>query len=126
MLKQMILVISPNDERSKPIRECLEKAGYRVLVARLGQESLEIVRTQRPDLALLDWKLPDLSSLAVIRTIRSEEAILKLPIIMQEVNMQGEDFIRGLEAGADMCLDQPFHPGILIARVRALLRNSHL
>ncbi len=125
MLEQTILVASPNSNQSKLICDCLKKAGYHVVVSDLGQGVLEIIRNQRPDLALLDWKLPDNSILAVIRMIRSDKTLPDLPIILRGSDMKEEDFMMGLEAGADLCLKGPFRSNIFLARVRALIRRYH-
>lgn len=124
MFRQTILVVSPDHDHSRRLRECLEKAGYRVLVVGLGLSALEMIQNRAPDLVLFDWKLPDLNSLAVIRQIRAGESTMQLPIILKGIEMVEEDLILGLEAGADLCLKEPFHPEVLIARVRALLRRS--
>jgi DNA-binding response OmpR family regulator len=123
MLKQNVLVVSPNGDQSSMICESLEKAGYRVVVAGLGQSAVDMIHQLMPDLVFLEWRLPDLSSLALIRRIRADEWAANLPIIIHGVDMGDEDFLIGLEAGADFCLREPFHPGVFIARVRALLRR---
>lgn len=107
------------------ICDCLESAGYRVLATDLGRSALEMIRTRRPDLALVDWKLADLSGLAVTRTIRAEESFSKLPIILRSAEMNELDVEMGLDAGADMCLKEPLHPAEFIARVRAVLRRCY-
>jgi two-component system phosphate regulon response regulator PhoB len=125
MFKQTILVVSPNGDQLSMIRESLEKAGYQVVVASLGQSAIDAIHQLMPDLAFLEWRLSDLSSLALIRRIRADEWAADLPIIMHGVDMRDEDFLMGLEAGADFCLREPFHSGVFIARVRALLRRCH-
>jgi two-component system phosphate regulon response regulator PhoB len=125
MLKQTILVVSPNGGQSNMICESLEKTGYRVVVTGLGQSTVDMIHQLMPDLVLLEWRLPDLSSLALIRRIRADEWAADLPIIIHGMDMGDEDFLMGLEAGADFCLREPFHPEVFIARVRALLRRCH-
>jgi DNA-binding response OmpR family regulator len=125
MFKQTILVVTPNADPSNVICASLEEAGYQVVVASLGQSALSAIHNLRPELVFLEWRLPDLNSLALIRSIRSDEWAANLPIIIHGTDMQDEDFLMGLEAGADFCLREPFHPGVFIARVRALLRRCH-
>jgi DNA-binding response OmpR family regulator len=125
VIKQMILVVSPNPDRSKMIGDCMERAGYQVLIADGGQNALETIHKKQPDLVLLEWKLPDLSSLALIRFIRSDELIARPIIILEGIEMKEEDVMLGLEAGADLCLKEPFHPKVIVARVRALLRRCY-
>ena len=125
MLKQTIPVVSPKADQSSVICASLENAGYRVMVAGLGQSAFDSIYNRMPDLVCLDWKLPDLSSLALIRSIRADEWAANLPIIIYGMGMDDEDFLMGLEAVADFCLREPFHAGVFIARVRALLRRCH-
>lgn len=125
MPEQTILVASHNSNQSKLIYDCLEEAGYHILVSDLGQSTLEVIRNQRPDLALLDWKLPDNNVLGVIRLIRSDKTLPDIPIILRGADMREEDLMKGLEAGADLCLKGPFRSNIFLARVRALLRRYH-
>jgi DNA-binding response OmpR family regulator len=125
MFKQTILVVSPNADQSSVICASLEKAGYQVVVVSLGQSAFDAIHDLRPDLVFLEWRLPDLNSLALICRIRADEQAADLPIIMHGMDMCDEDFLMGLEAGADFCLREPFHSGVFIARVRALLRRCH-
>jgi len=124
--RQTILVVSPKSDQTRMICQSLERAGYLVLVTEQGHEALELLHEFSPDLALFDWKLPDLNSLALIRTIRSEEWLANLPIILRGTEMKEDDFILGLEAGADLCLKEPFQAEVFVARVRALLRRCDL
>ena len=125
MRKQTILVVSPDHEQCKSISDFLEGAGYEVLTANLGYTALEMIRDRKPDLMLLEWKLPDLSGLAVIRIIRSDKQISNLLIILEGMDMKEEDVMLGLEVGADLCLKEPFHPKVIVARIRALLRRCY-
>ncbi len=125
MIKQTILVVSPSPDQSKMIGDCIERAGYQVLIADGGQSALETIRKKKPDLVLIEWRLPDLSSLALIRMVRSDEQITRPIIILEGVEMKEEDVMLGLEAGADLCLKEPFHPKVIVARIRALLRRCY-
>jgi DNA-binding response OmpR family regulator len=126
MLKQTILVASQNNSLSSVMGECLVDAGYKVLRADQGRKALEIIRNLKPDLVLLDCMLSDLSGIALIRMIRSEENDPRLPIILMRMEDKEEYYMLGLEAGADICLTEPFQPNVFIARVRALLRRCHI
>lgn len=126
MPNETILVVSSMEHQSRLICDCLQHAGYQVLLDDLGERALGTILERSPDLALVDWKLPDLSGLALIRMIRSDELASKLPIILTGAGMREEDLILGLDAGADICLKEPFHSEIIIARVRALLRRCYV
>jgi two-component system, OmpR family, KDP operon response regulator KdpE len=94
--------------------------GIEVLEADTGQGALELVETQRPDLALLDVGLPDMDGYAVLEQIRR---FSDMPVIMLTARDQPLDKVRGLEAGADDYVAKPFDHLELLARVRAVLRR---
>ena len=125
MLKTTILVASPKKDQSKTMCDCLKKAGYQVLVTDQGCNALEMIHSNKPDLVLVDWKLPDLSGLAVTRSIRAEADISATPIILCSAEMDELDIEIGLDAGADMCLKEPLHPAEFMARIRAVLRRCN-
>ena len=125
MDKQKILVAGSDSYQSGLMTDCLERVGYQVLIADLAQFALQIICVSKPDLVLLEWKLPDLSGLAVIRQIRSDQRMADLLLILWGAGLQGDDVMLGLEAGADLCVKETFHPSVLIARVSALLRRCH-
>ena len=99
----------------------LEKAHYRVLVARDGEEALEQARREKPDLIILDLMLPGLDGLEVCRAIRREG---ELPIIMLTARDEEIDRVVGLELGADDYVVKPFSVRELMARVKTVLRRT--
>ncbi len=121
-----ILLISADHALITPVRECLVQAGYQVVHTSHGTGSLELIQAKKPALIVLDSRLPDFNSLAIIRSIRSNDAYDRLPLIMIGSDMHEEDAVLGLEVGADLCLLESFHPQVFIARVRSLLRRREL
>ena len=99
----------------------LERAGYTVIVARDGEEALELAITQRPDLAVLDVMMPKLDGFELTRRLRAHEATSRMPIIMLTARSQEADVQHGFDAGADDYLRKPFSPDELRARVHAIL-----
>jgi two-component system response regulator VicR len=99
----------------------LEKAHYRVVVARDGEEALEQARREHPDLIILDLMLPGLDGLEVCREIRREG---DLPIIMLTARDEEIDRVVGLELGADDYVVKPFSVRELMARVKSVLRRT--
>ncbi|MEM7802227.1 MAG: response regulator transcription factor, partial [Chloroflexota bacterium] len=110
----------------KIVRGYLEQAGYDVLSAYRGQEALNTLRSERPDLLILDLMLPDSDGWELTRQIRSEPRLAATPIIMLTARVEDTDKIIGLELGADDYMTKPFNPREVVARVRALLRRSGL
>jgi signal transduction histidine kinase len=99
----------------------LQTAGFKVEEAATGQEALDKVRVLRPELVLLDVRLPDISGIEVCRQIRRDNP-MTLILHISASYTSADDRVLGLESGADSYLVQPIEPAELIAAVRALLR----
>jgi two-component system alkaline phosphatase synthesis response regulator PhoP len=123
-MSQRILVVDDDKQIVRLVQSYLEQAGYAVLTAPDGAAALRIIRTERPDLVVLDLMLPDQDGWAVTRTVRSDANQAGLPIIMVTARVEDTDKIVGLELGADDYIAKPFNPRELVARVRAVLRRG--
>ena len=99
----------------------LTNEGYEVLAAHDGREAIRLVRSEKPDLVVLDLMLPELDGFEVCRRLR--QVGNDLPIIMLTARDDDVDKIVGLELGADDYVTKPFNPRELVARVRAVLRR---
>lgn len=99
----------------------LQLEGYEVLAASDGQQALEQIEQQLPDLVLLDVMMPKLDGFAVCQRVREFSAV---PIIIVTARGQDQDKVRGLDLGADDYLTKPFSIDELLARVRAVLRRA--
>ena len=115
-----ILIVDDEPKITRLVRDYLESAGFGVLTAGDGREALMRVRTERPDLVILDLGLPQLDGLDVTRSLRRDG---DLPIIMLTARDDETDKLIGLELGADDYVTKPFSPRELVARVRAVLRR---
>jgi two-component system alkaline phosphatase synthesis response regulator PhoP len=116
----LILVVDDEPKIVRLVHDFLTAAGFGVASARSGDEALMRVRTERPDLVVLDLGLPGLDGLDVTRAIRRTG---NLPIIMLTARDDESDKLVGLELGADDYVTKPFSPRELVARVRAVLRR---
>ncbi len=87
----------------------------------LGNEGVELAKTEQPDLIMLDLGLPDIDGFQVLRQIRDFSDV---PVVILTVRGEEMDKIKGLELGADDYIVKPFSPGELLARMKALLRRS--
>ncbi|SHF24060.1 two-component system, OmpR family, alkaline phosphatase synthesis response regulator PhoP [Desulfofundulus australicus DSM 11792] len=119
-----ILVVDDEEHILELIRFNLEKEGYQVVTATDGNTAVEIARSQRPDLILLDVMLPEQDGLAVCRILQQEAATRRIPVIMISARGDELDKVLGLEMGADDYVTKPFSPRELVARVKARLRRS--
>jgi len=115
-----ILVVDDEPQIVRLVRDYLERAGFRVQVAGGGKPALTLIRTEKPDMVILDLGLPDLDGLDVTREIRK---ISNAPIIMLTARSKETDKLVGLELGADDYVTKPFSPKELVARVRVLFRR---
>ena len=120
----MILLVEDERDLARVITRELEAEGYQVIHATAGQEALDLHARHQPDLVVLDWMLPGLDGLEVLRRIREPtHQGSVVPILMLTARSEEIDRIVGLEVGADDYLTKPFSMRELIARVRALLRR---
>ncbi len=115
----LLLVEDAQDLAQVIIRE-LQALEYTVIHAADGLSALQLHAKHRPDLVILDWMLPKLDGLDVLKQIRQ---ISPVPVLMLTARSEEADRVIGLEVGADDYLTKPFSMRELIARVRALLRR---
>jgi DNA-binding response OmpR family regulator len=118
---QTVLVVEDETSIASFVALYLKNAGYRVHTAGTGQEALDSVNHERPDLVVLDLMLPDIDGIEVCRRIRRGS---DLPILMLTARDEDVDKIIGLEVGADDYLTKPFNPRELVARVKSILRRA--
>jgi DNA-binding response OmpR family regulator len=102
------------------VRDYLERAGFRVLVAHDGRRALSLAKTEKPDMIILDLGLPQLDGLDFTREFRKAS---NAPIIMLTARAEETDKLIGLELGADDYMTKPFSPKELVARVRVVFRR---
>lgn len=121
-----ILVVDDIPMQVDYLREELEILDYEVSTASDGEECLRQIARKIPDLVLLDYAMPGLDGLGVLKVLRSEEAHANLPVILLTARKDIEDRVAGLDAGADDYITKPFHIGEVVARIRALLRIQEL
>lgn len=105
------------------IRLNLEHDGFRVIEAFNGTQAINKVRSNLPDLVLLDVMMPDIDGFEVLRILRETSSI---PVIMLTAKGEEGDRVRGLELGADDYITKPFSPRELVSRVRAVLRRTEM
>ena len=115
-----VLVVEDEPELGQLVVRELEAAGLRVRHAPDGPAALRLFAAETPDLVVLDWMLPGMDGLEVLRRLRQTSAV---PVLMLTARAEEVDRVVGLEVGADDYLTKPFGTRELVARVRALLRR---
>jgi DNA-binding response OmpR family regulator len=115
-----ILLVEDELELARVVTRELESAGFGVRHAADGETALRCFADEPPDIVVLDWMLPGIDGLEVLRRLRQQSA---LPVLMLTARAEEVDRVIGLEVGADDYLSKPFGARELVARVRALLRR---
>jgi two-component system, OmpR family, KDP operon response regulator KdpE len=121
MPDQTILIVDDEPQIRRVMLTTLSSHGYTVVEAKSGEEALDLIRADRPDLIILDVNLPGISGLETCREIRASSEV---PIIMLTVRNRERDKVQALDAGADDYVVKPFGVEELMARIRAALRRA--
>lgn len=116
-----VLVVEDEDSIRKFVQINLDRAGFKVLEASTGEEGIEIARSEKIDIVVLDIMLPGIDGFEVCKTLREE--FPRLGIIMLTAKSQDIDKIMGLEYGTDDYMTKPFNPMELVLRVKSLARR---
>jgi adenylate cyclase len=125
-MAQRILVVDDTPQNVKLLADLLTAKGYEVTTAANGEQALESIARQPPDLVLLDIMMPGISGYEVCRKIRENPATALLPVVLATSLDPNQERVKGIEAGADDFLAKPVNQAELFARVRSLLRIKGL
>ena len=123
-MKAKVLIVDDEPNLLRLIGYAIELGGHRPLVAKCGQQALQKARSERPDLIVLDWMLPDISGLDVLTHLRNDPETANVPVIMLSARADVKDRVKGLKAGADEYVSKPVDTSEMVARVEALLRHT--
>ena len=118
--KLRVLIVEDDPQVAQLMRLYLERDGHFVMVAPNGAEGLEMARSEKPSIILLDLMLPEMDGREVCRRIRLQSQV---PIIMVTARVEEHDKLKGLGLGADDYMTKPFSPNELVARVYAVMRR---
>ncbi len=118
-----ILIVDDEPDLLELLSMSLEQAGFTVFTAQSGAEALASVRTDRPDLVLLDVMLGDVSGVTIAGKLKNTPETAQLPVIMLTAKDSETDMVVGLSVGADDYITKPFSSAVLVARIEAVLRR---
>jgi two-component system phosphate regulon response regulator PhoB len=119
-----VLVVEDERDIAALVSYHLTKEGYRVRTAETGQEGLDSMAAERPDLVILDLMLPGKSGYEVLAEMRRRSELEQLPVVVLTARRDEADRVKGLELGADDYVTKPFSPRELVLRVSAVLRRA--
>jgi signal transduction histidine kinase len=122
----LVLVVDDSEPGRYVAVRTLRNAGFRTIEAATGREALELADREKPDLVLLDIRLPDIDGFEVCKQLRKNTSLPSLAIVQMSATFEAAEYrVRALEGGADTFLPDPIDPTVLVATVRAMLRLRH-
>ncbi len=122
-VKQKILVVDDDEAGRYAKVRALRQQTFEIFEAETGEKALQLIESKRPQLILLDVKLPDANGLDLCRQLKANPATRQILVLQTSASfVKGEDQARGLEGGADAYLTEPVEGIVLLATVNALLR----
>ena len=116
----LILIIEDDPQTRRFLKTTLYKRGWRVIEAENGKTGLSMIKSDSPDLVILDLGLPDMDGISITKSLRQ---LTDLPVLVLSARSQEQNKIMALDAGADDYMTKPFGSGELHARLQALLRR---
>ncbi len=122
---KQLLLVDDDPNLILLVQDYLEFQGYQVLTADNGQQALEILQQQVPDLIICDIMMPDIDGYEVVEQIRQDSRISWIPIIFLSAKGQTSDRVKGLTSGADVYISKPFEPEELVAQVESSLKQAN-
>ncbi|ABD71478.1 response regulator receiver domain protein [Rhodoferax ferrireducens T118] len=123
-MSQKILVADDEPNIVISLEYLLKREGYTVLIARDGQEALEAIAREKPDLVLLDVMMPKKTGFEVCQALRASDDLQAIKILMLTAKGRDTDVAKGLALGADAYITKPFSTRELVLKVAELLRES--
>ncbi len=124
MLKEKILIVEDDGDIIELLEYNLKREGYRVVSSDNGEEALDAIKKEMPQLIILDLMLPGIDGLEVCKILKQDEKLKQIPIVMLTAKGEESDIVVGLQLGADDYVSKPFSPKVLTARIKALLRRQ--
>ena len=123
-MSQKILIVDDEPNILVSLEYLMKREGFEVLVARDGQEALDVLRREHPRLVLLDVMMPRKSGFEVCQELRADEAIRDTLVLMLTAKGRDTDVAKGLGVGADAYMTKPFSTRELVEKVRELLEGG--
>ena len=122
--EKTIMVVDDNPDIITIVRTILEGKWFKVLSASSGAECLATLKTQKPDLIVLDIMMPDMDGLEVLTRLKATSEFSNVPVVLLTAKVQYEDVLGGYKLGADYYITKPFTSTQLINGINLLLGDS--
>ncbi len=121
--KKRILVVDDERHIVRLVQVNLERAGYEVLTAYDGVEALEKVKSEMPDMVVLDVMMPRMDGFEVLKNMQADPRLQNIPVIMLTAKAQDADIFRGWASGVSSYLTKPFNPRELLVFVERIFQS---
>jgi len=122
--KPHILLAEDERNQAEILKYNLEEAGFSVMLAHNGVQARDMIEEKTPDLLILDWMMPEMSGIKIMRWLRANDGTKALPVIMLTARGEEDDKLHSFEVGVDDYVVKPYLPSELIARIHAVLRRA--
>jgi len=123
MDNKTVLIVDDEAAIRDMLRVALEMANFRCIEAKNTYEAQVSIVDDLPDLVLLDWMMPEVTGIELLRRWRRNPDTKKIPVIMLTAKAEEESLVKGLDAGADDYISKPFSPRELVARIKTIFRR---
>ena len=122
--KKSILIVEDNEVDSKIVQRIVDKLGHRILTATNGKVGLEAVRTERPDLIILDCEMPVMGGVEMCEMLRAEDETVNIPVLFLTAGNTPQNIIEAFELDAENYLSKPINSKILIQQIEQILEDQ--
>ncbi|MDO8752518.1 MAG: response regulator [Anaerolineales bacterium] len=116
--KAKVLIVDDEPNNVDFLEQALEDSGYQLITATNGQEALNKIQSEQPDLVLLDLAMPIMDGFAVLERVKADQSLRDIPIIIISAEHDSKSVVRGIKQGAEDYLTKPVNVGLLVKKVK--------
>lgn len=122
--RKKILIVDDEGDIAKLTAKRLEMSGYSIIILENGPRTMEVAKSKKPDLILLDIVMPGKNGCEICRELKSDEVTLGIPVILFSAHYPERDFINinYEDFGADDCISKPYDDAVLLEKIRRLIK----
>ena len=124
MIAYKILIVDDEDAIREMVKVALELAGFQCIEAASAIKAMPLIVDECPDLILLDWMMPEITGIELLRRLRRDDVTKDIPVILLTAKAEEQNTVQALDSGADDYITKPFRPRELTARIKSLLRRT--
>lgn len=119
-----VMVVDDNPAALLTARDVLEEKGFETIEADSGEKCIEMLKTEKPDIILMDVMMPGMTGLETCKSIKKNKSTKDIPVIMVAAKCSEEDVLKGMRAGATDYFPKPFSFDALVAKVNSILKTK--